>query len=456
MRLTHLTLRQFDWASAQADVFGHLFRLKSLIFDDPGTNLSITAVDRVVWCSSLQQLTLTHTSLPDADFLRLTRLDHLTSLNLAGSVNLAQLALRAVTSMSKLKALDLSSCPLLSQPTLEDLSRLTSLEQLMLRRCSLSHKRLTFLEGLSRLTNLDLTECSGMPWVQIPQLCALNLAGCRVRSVCLEALATMTALQNLNLDFACLLTDDHIFALSALVELTSLSMQSCGSDTSPIGCWTLAALQHMPKLADLNLSSGHLTPLALLPLGYLTYLTRLELAECKTLCTADMLIVSSLHRLRQLNLASCHALRDASMQRVLPSTLQHLTALTVSRNDALTDAIVPTLCSLTCLRFLDISDCAEVSEAAVDELYTALPRLQKVVSNGVEKDVVPTRALQGCKLGLSHLRFSMEIAVVRRLTSDKLATASEPAPLYTPLAGHWFTAHSSLDTVLTQLLFGVA
>lgn len=58
--------------------------------------------------------------------------------------------------------------------------------------------------------------------------------------------------------------------------------------------------------------------------------------------------------------------------------------------------------------------------------------------------------------GLSHLRFSMEIAVVRRLTSDKLATASEPAPLYTPLAGHWFTAHSSLDTVLTQLLFGVA
>ena len=188
--------------------------------------------------------------------------------------------------------------------------------------------------------------------IQISQLCALTLAGCRLRTVSVKALATMTALQNLNLDFAVMLSNDHIFALSALVELTSLSMQSCGSDISPIGCWTLAALQHMPKLADLNLSSGHLTPLALLPLGYLTHLTRLELADCKTLCTEDMLIVSSLHRLRQLNLSSCHTLKDASLQRVLPSTLQHLTALTISRNNELTDAIMPTLCDLTCLRFL--------------------------------------------------------------------------------------------------------
>ena len=214
----------------------------------------------------------------------------------------------------------------------------------------------------------------------------------------MEAVAAMTALQNLNLDFAVMLSDEHMFALSALVELTSLSMQSCGSHISPIGCSTLAALQHMPKLADLNLSSGHLIPLALLPLGYLTQLTRLELAECKTLCTADMLIVSSLHRLRQLNLASCHALEDAIMQRVLPSSLQHLTGLTISRNNALTDAILHTLCGLTCLQFLDVSDCAKVSEAAVDKLYTALPRLQKLISNGVENDVIPIRAITGCKL----------------------------------------------------------
>lgn len=73
-------------ASAQADVFGHLFRLKSLIFDDPGTNLSITAVDRVVWCSSLQQLTLTHTSLPDAGMLDCIATAHtLSSIRRVGS-----------------------------------------------------------------------------------------------------------------------------------------------------------------------------------------------------------------------------------------------------------------------------------------------------------------------------------------------------------------------------------
>lgn len=223
------------------------------------------------------------------------------------------------------------------------------------------------------------------------------MAGCRLRTASVKALATMTALQNLNLDSACVLSNDHIFALSALVELTSLSMQSCGSSTSPIGCWTLAALQHM-HLADLNLSKGHLTPLALLPLGYLTHLTRLELAECETLCTADVLTVSSLRRLRQLNLASCHVLRDASMQRVLPSTLQHLTALNISKNRPLTDDIVSTLCGLTCLRFLDVSDCEEVTEAAVDEIYTTLPRLQTVISNGVDNDVVPIRAIKGCKM----------------------------------------------------------
>ncbi|KAL3153350.1 hypothetical protein ABBQ38_011690 [Trebouxia sp. C0009 RCD-2024] len=370
-----------------------MFALKGFTLDDPLGNLSTTMFQSLIWLHRLQQLTVTHSVVTEAGLAGVSRLVHLTSLNLMGTANLSHVVVKAITSLSKLKTLDLSSCPLLSQPALEDLSRLTSLEQLTLRRCSLSDKRLTFLEVLSRLTVLDLTECSAKPWVQIPQLCALNLAGCRLRTICMEALATMTALQNLNLDFACMLSNDHIFAMSALVELTSLSMQSCGSDTSPIGCWTLAALQHMPKLADLNLSSGHLTPLALLPLGYLTYLTRLELAECKTLCTADMLIVSSLHRLRQLNLASCHALRDASMQRVLPSTLQHLTALTISRNDALTDAIMPTLCGLTSLRFLGVSDCAQVSEAAVDQLYTALPRLQKVISNGGEKDVLPLGAI---------------------------------------------------------------
>lgn len=130
--------------------------------------------------------------------------------------------------------------------------------------------------------------------VQISQLCTLHMGHCQLTAACAEALTTMTALQNLNLGFAWGLSNDHIFALSALVNLTSLSMQSCGTRRSPIGCFTLAALKHMINLVALNLNDGHFTPLALLPLGYLTRLRRLELAECGRLCTADVLVVSSL------------------------------------------------------------------------------------------------------------------------------------------------------------------
>lgn len=111
-----------------------------------------------------------------------------------------------------------------------------------------------------------------------------------------------------------------------------------------------------------------------------------------------VLVLSSLQRLRQLNLACCRVLTDVSMERVLPSTLQHLTALTPCRNQALTDAIVPHLCDLTSLQLLDVSDCTGISEAAVDELYTALPRLMDVASNGLDKDMIPVRALRSCRL----------------------------------------------------------
>ena len=224
------------------------------------------------------------------------------------------------------------------------------------------------------------------------------MGACQMSAACVEALITMTALQDVNLDFALGLSNDHIFSLSALVNLTSLSMQSCGTRRSPIGCFTLAALQHMPKLAALELNKGHFTPLALLPLGYLTHLTRLELAECGRLCTADVLVVSSLRRLRQLNLACCSAWTDVTLEVALPSNLQRLTALTLCRNKALTDAVVPHLCDLTSLQSLDVSDCTGITEAAVDELYTALPRLQDIASNGLDKDVIPIRALRGCQL----------------------------------------------------------
>lgn len=224
------------------------------------------------------------------------------------------------------------------------------------------------------------------------------MSSCHLSPEGIEALITMTALHTLNLDFAKQVSNDNLFALSALEGLTSLSMQACGSGKTPIGCWTLAALRHMTRLADLNLSKGHFTPLALLPLGDLTHLTRLQLVGCWRLCSSDIKVLSSLRQLHRLNLDSCAVLTDDSMQTALPSTLWQLTALTISKNSALTDVILSHLCSLTALQFLDVSDCTGISEQAVDKLFVALPQAQQIFSNGVDTDIIPLRALQGCNM----------------------------------------------------------
>ena len=53
-------------ASPQGEVIGSLYRVTSFTLDDPGIDLSTTTLQRVVWRDGLQQLTLTHSKLPDA------------------------------------------------------------------------------------------------------------------------------------------------------------------------------------------------------------------------------------------------------------------------------------------------------------------------------------------------------------------------------------------------------
>ena len=64
---------------------------------------------------------------------------------------------------------------------------------------------------------------------------------------------------------------DGILALSALTELTSLNIARCGK-ANPIGHGSLAGLQHLPCLSELNLARGYYRPSAWLLLGCLTYL----------------------------------------------------------------------------------------------------------------------------------------------------------------------------------------
>ena len=97
------------------------------------------------------------------------------------------------------------------------------------------------------------------------------------------------------------------------------------------------------------------------------------------------------------DLASCSALTADSLELLHLSRLQRLTALTLLGHTSLTDSVGMHLSRLTRLQQLDISDCPGVSEAAVDSMHPAMPRLQTLLSNGID-DMIPLRALGSFRL----------------------------------------------------------
>ena len=78
--------------------------------------------------------------------------------------------------------------------------------------------------------------------------------------------------------------------------------------------------------------------------------------------------------------------------------LVQLTRLTLAGNSRIADAVMGTLRQLTQLENLDVSDCCNITEAALDLLYCDLLRLRQLKSNGADLNVVPLRALQQYKL----------------------------------------------------------
>ena len=237
----------------------------------------------------------------------------------------------------------------------------------------------------------------GLLSLQTPCLLHLSVAGSSsIDNIAMELLGGLTKLQHLDLDVCKPFTDDGIFCLSALVELTSLSLQGCVCGRSCIGCWTLAALQHMTNLAELNLAERQFQALALLPMGQLTSVTMLNLRSCKVRSESDIQAISCLQRLRHLDLQACMGVSDASMQYICH--LQQLTFLNLAKNGCLSNAAIDQLSSMTNLQHLEIGDCPNITEPAVDELYVALPRLRTLRSNSIDREVIPARALQGCRI----------------------------------------------------------
>ena len=202
---------------------------------------------------------------------------------------------------------------------------------------------------------------------------------------------TAIRLASLNLHGCRRVSGDGIFALSALTRLTSLGISYCGK-AKAIQYGSLASLQHMPCLSRLTLANGRYTPLSWLPMGYVTCLTHLNLAECTKVCQSDLRVISSLQHLQSLDLSCCRVLTDDSMICMTP--LVQLTSLTLQGNSSITDAVMSILQCLTRIELLDVRNCCHIIEVALDLLHCRLLRLRQLKSNGVDLKVVPLRAMQ--------------------------------------------------------------
>ena len=152
----------------------------------------------------------------------------------------------------------------------------------------------------------------------------------------------------------------------------------------------------MTNLAELNLADRQFLPLALLPMGQMTSVTMLNLRSCKVRSESDIQAISCLQRLRRLDLQACKGVTDASMQSICH--LQQLTFLNLAKNRCLSNEAVDQLSSMTNLQHLEIEDCPNITEPALDELYVALPRLRTLRSNSIDREVIPARVLQGCRI----------------------------------------------------------
>ena len=137
-----------------------------------------------------------------------------------------------------------------------------------------------------------------------------------------------------------------------MTKLTSLDLRGCGRKER-MGCWTLAALQHMPHLFKLNMASSFWCPQALLPLAQVSSITQLNLSSGSWWTAADLSAVSSMQRMRDLHLERCHILDDAWLAR---------------------------MSVLSRLERLDVKGCMSVSRQGIERLYSDCTRLMKVES----------------------------------------------------------------------------
>jgi internalin A len=225
-----------------------------------------------------------------------------------------------------------------------EVGRLTQLERLQLVGRFFSDGELSHLKGLTKLSNLCLSNVSDAGLARLKGLTKLKIliiSGTQVTDAGLAHLKGLTNLKCLQLD---------------------------GTQVTDAG---LAHLEGLTKLTHLTLGATQVTDAGLAHLKGLTNLTLLFLLEDTQVSDAGLAHLKGLTRLSSLDLQGTHV-TDAGLAHL--KGLTKLSGLVLERAQ-ITDAGLAHLNGLTKLRVIDLRG-TQVTQSGVQELQKVLPNAQ--------------------------------------------------------------------------------
>lgn len=268
-----------------------------------------------------------------------------------------------------LSSLDLSGCTAVTDDGVKEVARLTRLATLKMERClRIGDAALQSISGLTRLSTLSVAGCS------------------RCSDPGVACLGSLVALTDLNLEQLPRLHDAGL--TEAVARFSALTNLNIG--WTKAGDELIAVLPGRERLTRLNLSFCHLTARGVGLLSALSSITALKLPGCKTNPQGGsggaLVMLSSLAKLRLLDLSQCDNVADDTLAGLCPGLTQ-LRSLHLAHTQV-TDSGVAHLTGLLQLRSL-VLDCCHVTNAGIHFIsrLTSLTRLDlsdnAVTSSGV-------------------------------------------------------------------------
>lgn len=272
-----------------------------------------------------------------------------------------------------------------------------TLTELNLAGCNLiDYNCITLLaQGMERLTSLNLRRCPKVRDVVLTNLAesplrlrSLAIGGfqCGIWDYGLRALAmNQTSLKELDISWCVDVTNFGLIEIaSRLRELTSLNLTDCSKITDN---GVVQAATRLKNLRILQLSMcTEITNVSLAAIEvHLPDLEVLSLARCSRLKEFGLIsLLQHLRKLRSLNLTNCPAVSDKVVV-ALALNCPLLESLNVGFSSITNDSVLALLSSLRRLRHLDLQKCVQISDGALEVILREGIALESINLTGCPK-----------------------------------------------------------------------